>query len=40
VNTKKLDTSTAIIVANTKRGVLRIFNKVFFMTYENLPMIT
>jgi hypothetical protein len=32
VNTKKEDTSTAIIVANTSKGVLLIFRIVFFTT--------
>tara|TARA_Y100000992_G_scaffold205798_1_gene140701 strand:+ start:55 stop:198 length:144 start_codon:yes stop_codon:yes gene_type:complete len=40
VKTRKLDTRTAIIVANTRSGVLLIFNNVFFKTYENLPIFT
>jgi hypothetical protein len=32
VNTRKLETKTAIIVANTRSGALLIFNKVFFKT--------
>ena len=39
VKTKKLETKTAMIVANTRRGDLLIFNIVFFKTYENLYII-
>jgi len=40
VNTRKLEIKTAIIVANTRRGVLRMLTNVFFKTYENLPITT